>query len=185
MVPIILIGLFAAIISNLRPQTKTSVIGADDDAGPRRLPPYQNASEPAGMVGPPLKPEEERLLALLVLWAKDKKNPLGRKRYMTPSLASEIVRLCVRLGLPGTGRAILKDGPIPEGETLRGRGISVRRAIVAYGTGKFSKPAVAVSGRMGGQRLQAIPVSRVRSMLAPRRLPVMRSAERDLRNLEE
>ena len=97
---------------------------------------YQDSTTPAGFLGPPIQPEEERLLTLLVLWAKDKKFPVGQKRFMTAGLATEAARIAMRLGLVGTARAVMSDGPIPAHESLGRRGISVRKAVVEFASGR-------------------------------------------------
>jgi hypothetical protein len=97
---------------------------------------FQDSSTPAGFLGPPIQPEEERLLTLLVLWAKDKKFPVGQKRFMTAGLAKEAAKIALRLGLRGTARAVLSDGPIPADENLGRRGISVRKAVVEFASGR-------------------------------------------------
>lgn len=87
--------------------------------------------------GPPLKPEAERLLALLVLFAKDKKFPAGQKRYLSVPTALEAVRLAEHLGLHRTARAIRKDGRIPIDEYLPGRAVPLRTSVISYArTGK-------------------------------------------------
>jgi hypothetical protein len=82
-----------------------------------------------------LSPEEERLLSLLVLFARDKRYPAGQKRYLTPEMAIEALLLTKQLGLPRTGLAIRKDGAIPDDEFMRGRSGTVRQLTLSYGTG--------------------------------------------------
>lgn len=131
---LILAGLAGFAVWAAKPKTTGVVGGVADPGGRKALPAFREAPEPEGFMGPPLLPEEERLLSLLVLWARDKKNPPGRKRYLNRQLAGELVRLAHRLGLRGTVRAVLTDGPVPEREMMGRRGITVRSAIVAYGT---------------------------------------------------
>lgn len=131
MFPILLFTGLAGIIAWAARPKVTGVIG-NAQANQKALPAFRDSGTPAGFMGPPLQPEEERLLALLVLWAKDKKYSPGQKRFMTRALAEEIVKLGNRLGLVGTAAAILRDGPIPPDEILGRRGITVRNAIVTY-----------------------------------------------------
>lgn len=97
---------------------------------------YEEAKVPAGFRGPPLLPEEERLLSMLLLWVKDKKYPAGRKRYLNKRLALETAKLAKKLGLHGTARAILTDTKIPPNEKLGRRGVTVVEALLAYAKNK-------------------------------------------------
>ena len=92
---------------------------------------YEDSKTPPAFLGPPMQPEEERLLSLLTLWVKDKKFRPGQKRFMTKALATEAATLAARLGLAATARAILTDGPLPR-EKMGRRGITVREAILAF-----------------------------------------------------
>jgi hypothetical protein len=83
---------------------------------------------------PILRPEQERLLSLLVLFARDKKYPAGQKKYLTAPMALETVTLARRLSLPRTAQAIRSDGPIPDDEHIAGRSESVRALTLKYGT---------------------------------------------------
>jgi hypothetical protein len=83
---------------------------------------------------PRLKPEQERLLSLLVLFARDKKYPAGQKRYLTAPIALEATRLAASMNLPKTSMAIRKDGPVPNDEFIPGRAESIRELTVKYGT---------------------------------------------------
>lgn len=93
---------------------------------------FVEARTPPGLPGPPIQPEEERLLALLTLWLKDKRFPPGKKRFMTRALAVEAAKLAAQLGLPATASALLKDGHLPHGERMGRRGITVKQAILIY-----------------------------------------------------
>lgn len=95
---------------------------------------FQDAPEPAGFLGPPLLPEEERLLSLLVLWSRDKKFPPGHKRYLSRVMAHEMLRLAQRMRLAKTARAIMEERPLPDDEMFARRGISVRQAVLSYGS---------------------------------------------------
>lgn len=81
-----------------------------------------------------LAPEQERLLSLLVLFARDKRYPAGQKRYLSPQTALDAVQLARNLNLPATANAIRNDGPIPDNEYLPGRSQSIRQLVVTYGT---------------------------------------------------
>jgi hypothetical protein len=83
---------------------------------------------------PPLKPQQERLLTLLVLFARDKKYPAGQKKYLTAPMALETVMLARRLSLPKTAQAVRSDGAIPDDEHIAGRSESVRQLTLKYGT---------------------------------------------------
>jgi hypothetical protein len=107
-----------------------------------RLPPIPRAMLPAlkssssnSPRAMPLSPEQERLLALLILYAKDRKNPPHRKRYLTAPMAEEALRLTRMMNLPRTAR-VLKHGdrPIPDDEYIPGRAESLRTLVLAYGT---------------------------------------------------
>lgn len=137
MLPIIILAGLGGIIAWTVREKNTGMtghllapIGASDALPPKKM--YRDAKTPEGFLGPPLQPEEERMLTLLILWAKDKKYPAGQKRFMTAGLAKELAKIAVRLGLLGTARAVLTDGPIPAGEKLGRRGITVRDAIVLF-----------------------------------------------------
>jgi hypothetical protein len=135
MFPILLFAGLAGFLSwVVRPKT-TGVVSGEEPATNKRLPAYRDAREPEGFMGPPLTPQEERLLSLLVLWVRDKKNPLGRKQYMTPQLAEELLRLCLLKGMRQTARAVVRDAPVPANENFGRRGVTVRNAILSYGTG--------------------------------------------------
>jgi hypothetical protein len=90
-------------------------------------------SSPSSTI-PPLRPEQERLLSLLVLFARDKKYPPGGKRYLTAPIALETVQLARRLSLPKTAMAVRSDGAIPDDEHIAGRSESVRALTLKYGT---------------------------------------------------
>jgi hypothetical protein len=139
MIPFFLfLGLGSALAWALRPRDSIGEADLSDTETSRRARihaaahPFQESRIPEGVLGPPLVPEEVRLLTLLILWAKDKQFPIGKKRFMTMGLAKELVTLATRLGLLGTANAVLTDGPIPEREKLGRRGITVRAAIVAF-----------------------------------------------------
>lgn len=140
MIPVIIFAGLAGLIAwAVRPKTTGVVSVGDEEQIP--IPaamldqPPQAASKLLGPVqGPPLLPEQERLLSLLVLFARDKKYPAGQKRYLTPALAMEAVTLSKRLGLPKTSMAIRKDAAVPDDEHMRGRTESVRELTVKYGT---------------------------------------------------
>jgi hypothetical protein len=98
--------------------------------------PFHRVGEETGVTpARRLSPEEERLLSLLVLFARDKRYAAGQKRYLTAEMAVEALLLTKQLGLPKTGLAIRKDGAIPDDEFLRGRSGSVRQLVLSYGTG--------------------------------------------------
>lgn len=99
---------------------------------------FIDSKVPEGFAGPPLLPEEESLLCLLTLWARDKKYPVSQKRYFNKALAKETIARAMKLGLRGTARAVLTDGPIPEHELMGRRGVTVRQAIVNYNRSKRS-----------------------------------------------
>lgn len=130
----ILVLLGIAGFLSLTTKSYGSSIGEVEKPKAKALPPYREAKEPAGFAGPPMLPEEERLLSLLVLWSRDKKHPRGQKRYLTDEMARELLHLCVRLGLRGTARAVLTDGPIPAKEPMGRRGITVRHAVISFGS---------------------------------------------------
>lgn len=139
MLPVIIIGGIIGLIAWGSRDKRTGVtgyalapVGAFQNAPNPPGSAFQDAKEPEGLLGPPLQPMEERLLTLLVLWARDKKFPSGQKKFMTRSLAEETARTALRLGLVGTAKAVLSDGPIPEHEKLGRRGITVRKAIVMF-----------------------------------------------------
>ena len=81
-----------------------------------------------------LSPEQERLLSLLVLFARDKKYPAGQKRYLSAPTALDAVKLARSLNLPATANAIRNDGPVPDNEYLPGRSESIRQLVIRYGT---------------------------------------------------
>jgi len=95
---------------------------------------YDHALIPSTPPPRALMPEHERLLSLLVLFAKDKKHASGHKRFLTLNMAKEAVRLSNAMGLPKTATAIKKDGAVPDDEFLRGRSESIRSLVVKYGT---------------------------------------------------
>ena len=92
------------------------------------------ADDAAASAGPPLSPAATRLLALLVLFARDKKFPPGQKAFLSPNTALEAVRLARHLGLHKTAMAVRKDGAIPDNEFLPGRTVSIRKSVYLYGT---------------------------------------------------
>jgi hypothetical protein len=144
MFPILLfVGLASFIAWAARPKT-TGIVSPPPpkllSGVPTAVGKFQDSSTPAGFLGPPIQPEEERLLTLLVLWAKDKKFEPGKKRFMTAGLAAEAARIAMRLGLVGTARAVMSDGPIPAHENLGRRGITVRRAVVEFASGRKLPP---------------------------------------------
>lgn len=100
------------------------------------LPPSESsiALSTAAAAPPQLRPEQERLLSLLVLFARDKKYPAGQKKYLTAPMALEAVQLSRRLSLPRTAQAIRSDGAIPDDEHIAGRSDSVRALTLKYGT---------------------------------------------------
>ncbi len=83
---------------------------------------------------PPLSGEAQRLLAYLVLFARDKPNPAGSKKFLSYSAAREAVALATHFGLHKTARAIKVDAPVPDDEYLPGRTVSIRQSVVSYGT---------------------------------------------------
>ena len=105
------------------------------DADPTYLPPTPKGQRLlAGSPQKRLSPEQERLLSLLVLFAKDKKYPAGQKRYLSAATALDAVQLARSLNLPATANAIKTDGPVPDDEYLPGRSESIRKLVVTYGT---------------------------------------------------
>lgn len=102
------------------------------EEGLRGLPPMERMGLPN--ITPRLVPEEERLLALLVLFARDKRFKAGEKRYLTADLALEALRLAQKFNLPKTAMAIRKDGPVPNDEYLRGRPQDIRQLVLSYGS---------------------------------------------------
>lgn len=134
MFPILLLFGLSGLIAWAAKPKPTGVVGGEITARarPRALPAYGDAATPTGFMGPPLLPEEERLLSLLTLWMKDKKYPAGNKRFLTKELARDLIKLCLRLGLSRTAAAVLRDRALPEGEMLGRRGITIRQAIDSY-----------------------------------------------------
>lgn len=131
MLPVIaLAGLAGLIAWIVRPKT-TGIVRAPEIAGDVVAQPQKAL---AASRQPPLQPEEERLLSLLVLFARDKKNPPGGKRYLSLNTAREAVGLARRFGLPKTARAIQRDDAVPTDETLPGHTASIRESVVSYGT---------------------------------------------------
>ena len=133
MVPFVVMGGLAGVIAwAVRPKN-TGVVSDGIGAAPKALPPIvlRDSQAPPGFSGGRLLPEEERLLSLLVLWAKDKRFPRGRKRYTSKVLIVDLAKLCRRLGLNRTARAVLRDGPLPR-EPMGRRGVTVRDAVLAY-----------------------------------------------------
>lgn len=128
MLPILILAGIGGLIAWTVREKHTGVAGLLTPMGSATV----DSSTPTGFLGPPLQPEEERLLALLILWAKDKKFPPGQKRFMTAGLAKELARISARLGLMGTARAVLSDGPIPAEEKLGRRGLTVRQAVIEF-----------------------------------------------------
>lgn len=133
MIPFLIFGGLAGVIAwAIRPK--------DTGAGMGYLPPmyvlgeqkFSDSKTGPGFMGPPLQPEEERLLTLLTLWVKDKKYPAGKKRYMTKALAVEAAKLAARLKLMQTARALLTDGPVPTTERMGRRGVTIREAILIW-----------------------------------------------------
>jgi hypothetical protein len=102
---------------------------------PRAMLPALKSSSPSGSRAMPLSPEQERLLTLLILYAKDRKNPPHRKRYLTAPMAEEALRLTRVMNLPRTSR-VLKHGdrPIPDDEYIPGRAENLRTLVLTYGT---------------------------------------------------
>lgn len=137
MFPVVLLVALGGLIAwSVRPK-KTGVVGNEISGEALAAPPPQKklaAVATSSAALPPLKPQAERLLALLVLFARDKKNPAGRKQYLSLNTAREAVALAKHLGLHKTARAIQTDGPVPADEYLPGRTVSVRESVVAYGT---------------------------------------------------
>ncbi len=160
MFPIIIFAGLAGLIAwAVSPKTTGIVgpgMGQDDDDGDMKLSPMMvngrmlllptqdtsaktkisNAltAAAAAQPAPALKPEQERLLTLLVLFARDKKNKAGNKKYLTAPMALETVKLARRLSLPKTAQAVINDGPIPDDEHIAGRSESVRQLTLKYGT---------------------------------------------------
>ena len=133
----VIFGALAGIIAwAVRP--KYTGVGAPGMQPPSITGYYESAGVPEGFRGPPLLPEEDCLLCLLTLWAKDKQFPPGRKRYFNRQLAVETAKRALKLGLRDTARAVLTDGPIPAGEKMGRRGVTVRDAIVIYNQSKKS-----------------------------------------------
>lgn len=136
MFPIALFGALAAVIAwAIRPKD-TGVGGGAMTVMGLAQQRFIEGREAPGMFGPPLQPEEECLLCLLTMWAKDKKFPAGQKRYFTRELAVGTAKRAMKLGLRGTAKAVLTDGPIPEDEQMGRRGVTVRQAIIAFNRGK-------------------------------------------------
>jgi hypothetical protein len=137
-VGVILAGIVAAIANTSREKRGglLSIGEATDDEVP--IPLALRRKQLAAMkipAGPsPLKPEQERLLSLLVLFSKDKKYPTGQTRYMNYTMASEAMNLANQLGLPRTANAIRTGGPVPDSEYLPGRTESIRQLTLKYGT---------------------------------------------------
>lgn len=136
MFPIVLLAALGGLIAwSVRPK-KTGVVGNEISGEAIAAAPVQKrlAAAPQGALQPPLKPQAERLLALLVLFARDKKNPPGGKQYLSLNTAREAVALAKHFGLHKTARAIQTDGPVPADEYLPGRTVSIRESVVSYGT---------------------------------------------------
>jgi hypothetical protein len=103
----------------------TAVRGASFIGAVAALPPKRVA---------PLSPEVQRLLSYLVLFARDKPNPPGEKKFLSYAAAMDAIGLAKQLGLPKTAVAIKRDGPVPDDEYIPGRAASVRELVVSYGT---------------------------------------------------
>jgi len=83
----------------------------------------------------PLTPDEERFLALGVLYQKDLPLPPGEKRFLTRSMARELLALARKLDLPRTVAALCADRPLPANEPFRNRRASVAECVLNYSRG--------------------------------------------------
>lgn len=107
---------------------------------PKNLPSLGTTSSMKGQLlpfppnQPPLSGEAQRLLAYLVLFARDKPNPPGSKKFLSYNAAGEAVAIAHHLGLHKTARAIKVDAPVPDDEYLPGRTVSIRQSVISYGT---------------------------------------------------
>jgi len=79
-----------------------------------------------------LSPEEERLLALLVLYQKDQAYAPGEKRFLNATLAHEASDLALLRGLPKTVEAMKLDRPLPSAEMFPGQAVNVAQATLVY-----------------------------------------------------
>ena len=130
MFPLVIFGALAGLIAwAVRPKYTGVGIGASTTGK------FIEANVPEGFSGPPLLPEEECLLCLLTMWVKDKRFPLGQKRYFTKQLAVETAKRAAKLGLHQTARAVLTDGPIPN-EKMGRRNTTVKEAIIMFNRDK-------------------------------------------------
>jgi hypothetical protein len=144
MFPIFIFAALGALLAWAVKPKPTGVSGmglGQDDANMDKLPAYNQPPPPtpgqlaaATVPKPPLAPQYERLFALLVLFARDKKFPAGFKQYLTPNTAIEAVKLARGLNLPRTALAIRSDGPLPDNEYIPGRTESIRELAYRYGT---------------------------------------------------
>lgn len=131
MFPLVLFGALAGLLAwAVRP--KTTGVAPSSSSGMGK---FIEAPVPEGFIGPPLQPEEEALLSLLTMWVKDKRFPVGQKRYFSRKLAQETAERAAKLGLVRTAQAVLTDGPIPN-EGMGRRGVTVKEAIVVYNRSK-------------------------------------------------
>jgi hypothetical protein len=141
-VPILIGAALLGFVAWVAGDKKTGVTGfgmgndlaSDDTVTPTYMPPPGARKLLAANGQQRLAPEQERLLALLVLFARDKKYPAGQKRYLSASTALDAVQLARQLNLPATANAIRNDGPIPDNEFFPGRADSIRKLTVTYGT---------------------------------------------------
>lgn len=115
----------------------TGVVGeaigmGGDNAKP--IPGGYIAISPEALPESDLSPEQQRLLALLVLFARDKQYGPGQKRFLSMPMALEATRLAKAMSLPKTSMAIRKDAPVPDDEYFPQRSDSIRVLTVRYGT---------------------------------------------------
>lgn len=137
---LILAGIIGGIAWLVRPKG-TGVVGeaigmcasiGEENAKP--IPGGYRYRDPAALPEMDLAPEQQRLLSLLVLFARDKQYPAGKKRYLTAPMAYEASQLAKKMGLPRTSMAIRKDAPVPDDEFFPERADSIRVLTVKYGT---------------------------------------------------
>lgn len=133
MIPFLVVaGLVGLITWVVKPTKPTGVVG--EMMGYENARPVPGGLLPAVPDPPALQPEQTRLLSLLVLFARDKQFGPGQKRFLSPAMAIEAMRLAKAMDLPNTSMAIRKDGPIPDDEFFPNRGDSIRKLTLSYGT---------------------------------------------------